>query len=334
MSERGAGANLYNYRDRMSTTLDPRGNSWSKPRPNIGPYGGGSEALTDSVRNDPRINTQMQHTTNAPIRVTMNTRTRDQTQVNQHQIVFIDTEEFDKPVMMSIVQINQALCGGLAGSKHSEAKFLKCLNYTKADVKDRFKLFGAVVNRDGDTNDSMPITRLARSTTLTVKGDAHVMDYWSRKAHRLRRYDLCYFVLKKVFITDEYTFQTFLTARRSDVGVAPHPKAIGKYVWQVLPYHTRDRTIKPEAYSSLTRFAANGSPVPANDNTPDNYNVNVVGTYWRIGFTHEYATISPLACFDMRAETSVARDMAHLHQAGTVQPMQFYIWFDDGSKLI
>jgi len=252
-------------------------------------YPGGVRDPTDRVLQEPGINKQFSKETNDTVKISVHTRTRDQLQINGGQLAFIDNGTFDKPRLLSVQQLNEFL--------------LKNRGLAKHEIKDRFKLLGAVVNRDVDAP-AANREGIARTFTIATRGDVTILDYWSHEGARLRRYDMCYFVLKKVLITPDWRTQTTITTETTS---APPREAVGERVWQVVPYHVKDRCIRPEAYT------AHG----------------VVGTYWRVGLVHEYAAIA--AAPQRRSETDVARDITFI--SGRSRPMQFYLWLDDGTKL-
>ena len=331
---------MYNYPSTLNASFDIRGPDASYPRSDLGGYPGGGP-MTDRWSNPSGINRQFMENTNVSVKATVRTRTRDQRQINQHQLAFIYTKDYDRPVLLSLVQLNQILAGGDPMTKSVQdrtffnhgtrgtvaSKLDNPMKWTKEYIKEHFKLFGAVVNRDVDTDMTSQTERIGRTFTVCVRGDCHVLDYWSHKGNKLRRYDQCYFVLKKVWLDEKTTFQNSLTARLHGTG----SNMIGKpgYYWQVFPYNVKDSAISPEAYTTNvkhTKKRANGDKVTSI--------VPCVGSYWRVGYTHEYATIDPMPVYDKRHEHSVARDVSYLVDNGAVRPMQFYLHFDDDTKLI
>lgn len=309
--------------------------------------------MTDRPMQPNGINNGFASETNVSVKATVRTRTRDQRYINQHQLGFIFTGNFDKPVMMSIQQINLLLAGGNPMTERNDRELFgergqpwDPTNWTKEEICENFKLFGAVVNRDVDTKEEIRVDRVARAFTICVRGDAHVLDYWSTKDRELKRYDMCYFVLKKVWVDENTRFQSSLQARNHNVGVKPLNIGKGKYCWQILPYSCKDCSIPPSVYTSeVCREQdkiitdANGTRIKKGKyvapGTKDALHEKVIGTYWQVGFTHEYATIGNSSMYQKRVtDHYLARDISYLHDNGLVRPIQMYLCFDDDTKFI
>jgi hypothetical protein len=181
----------------------------------------------------------------------------------------------------------------------------------KAYIMDRYKMFGVVVNRDADNQNSMPQERLARAFTCTVKDVCFVLDYFSKSGDPLRPYNTCFFVLKKVPIKNGMTWENIITAPN---GIMSSKRASAtmvskKVAWQIVPYHVSDNILPVEHRM-----------------WEDADGVTHVGGMWRLGRIHEYAPISQASAFAPRVdEHSVARDVSMLHGRGRIKPMQFYL---------
>lgn len=309
--------------------------------------------MTDRPMQPNGINKAFASETNVSVKATVRTRTRDQRYINQHQLGFIFTDHYDKPVMLSIQQINLLLAGGNPMTEGNDKKLFgergkewDPTAWTKSEILEKFHLFGSVVNRDVDTKEEIRMDRVSRAFTICVRGDAHVLDYWSTKNRELKRYDMCYFVLKKVWIDENMRFQSSLQARNHNVGVQPMNIGKGKYCWQILPYSCHDCAINPDVYTSdvcrapdkiINRMGVNvtvkGDPVPPG--TPGAVHEKVIGTFWQVGFTHEYATIGNPSMYEKRVDDHyLARDISYLHDNGLVRPIQMYLCFDDETKFI
>lgn len=302
--------------------------------------------LTDrmpGMANATGFNKAAANETNVAIKATVKTRTRDQRLINQHQLAFMYVKDFDKPVLLSLQQVNQILAGGDPhGVKETTGKnFFSGAKpdpktWTKGDIKERFKLFGAVVNRDTDLDETVAKERMGRTFTMTVRGDCHILDYWSHNNNRLKRYDTCYFVLKKIWIGPEHKYQVHLNARQHNTGFAA---SSGHYAWQIIPVSVRDRVIDTSAYTSeiwkVTKQAGRTKKtedVPPG--TPGATPEYVIGSYWRIGNVHEYASIADPGCMKKRDEYSVSRDISYLHDNGMIRPFQFYLDIDDDTRYV
>jgi len=288
------------------------------------------------------INKGFASETNVSVKATVRTRTRDQQYINQHQLAFIYTKKHDQPILLSIQQMNLLLAGGDPMHEISNRKLFgdNLHTWSKEKIQQHFKLFGAVVNRDVDTNVEYPKERFSRAFTVCIRGDCHILDYWSNNNNRLKKYDSCYLILKKIWISSTTSFQTSLAARHHNTGkTALNMPIEGRYCWQIVPFSTRDRSLMPEQYSSTIYL--NRIKTKTKDKTkevkPGTLNAfpkEIIGTYWRVGYTHEYASIGGPAMFSKRSELSVSRDISYLHDNGNVKPMQFYLYLDDDSKLI
>jgi len=312
--------------------------------------------MTDRPMQQNGINKGFASDTNVSVKATVRTRTRDQRYINQHQLAFIFTDHYDKPVMMSIQQINLLLAGGNPMTERNDRELYEKRGkpwdptaWTKEQILKKFHLFGSVVNRDVDTKEEIAMDRASRAFTVCVRGDAHVLDYWSSKTRELQRYDMCYFVLKKIWIDDKTRFQTSLQARSHNVGVQPLNIKKGKYCWQILPYSCKDCAIDPSVFTSVI-YREKDKPVPSTSlgtslgktrgdevapGTRGAIIEKVLGTYWQVGYTHEYAAIGNPSMFQKRAsDHHVARDISYLHDNGLIRPIQMYLCFDDATKLV
>lgn len=326
---------LPNHYSNIRADVDPRAPSSKVVRSEMGPYPGGMSGITPSyINNDKRVNKTVGWRTNGSIRTTVQTRTRDQNYVNVNQLAFIDTKIPDRPLLMNLQQLNwwlvndapelfnnpQVLNKWLVKDRRTQTIYNQ-VQAEKAYIMDRFKLYGAVVNRDVDNGDDMPIERSPRAFTCTVKGVCHLLDYWSTKDRSLHAYDQCYFVLKKVLITPRDTFQSRLTTSIHNTGspVRGNWPSMGKMCWQVVPWHTSDNYIPLKAYSWTDMIQVGTNLVEG-----DEY----IGGYWRIGCIHEYPDIGSRAQFKKRDDLSVSKDITYLHDNGRITPIHFYLKLD------
>ena len=283
------------------------------------------------------INKGFASETNVSIKATVRTRTRDQQYINQHQLAFIYTKKHDNPILLSIQQINLLLAGGDPDNEINNRKNFgdHLQTWSKEKIQKHFKLFGAVVNRDVDTNIEYPKERFSRAFTVCVRGDCHILDYWSTNNNRLKKYDSCYLILKKVWIGQNTSYQTNLSARHHNTGkTALNMPIEGRYCWQIVPFSTRDRSLTPEEYTSTIYRTTGNRSKPVKPGTPNAVPSEIIGTYWRVGYTHEYASIGGPSMFSKRNEFSVSRDISYLNDNGAVRPMQFYLYLDDDSKMV
>jgi hypothetical protein len=330
---------LYNYNATMDPGFDIRAKAQRLGDPGIGAGYPGNGPLSDRMQNPSGINKQYSQETNSSIKTTVRTRTRDQDQINQHQLAWMYTKNFESPVLLSLVQLNQILAGGdPAWTEETRKKWYDHgkkqnkdndkndpRNWSKEYVLSHFKLYGVVVNRDVDMpNSSMPMERVERTMTVCVKGSTQVLDYWSRKGNALRKYDMCYFVLKRVPLDHKkVSFQNCLTSRYHNAGSPMQSKyKTPKLHWQVFPYNVNDRCIKPSVYTTHVK------------NTHSGNTEITVGSYWRVGLIHEYASIGSQSMYEKRDENSVARDISYLSDQGAVRPMEIYLNLDDETKLV
>lgn len=326
---------LPNHYSSISADVDPRAPSSKMIRSDMGPYPGGMPGITPNyMNNDRQVNKTPGWRTNGAIRTTVQTRTRDQNYVNVNQVAFIDTKIPNRPLLLNLQQLNH----WLVTEAQTEFNIPKSLNEwlvldpvkhtpknitdaEKAYIMNRFKLYGAVVNRDVDNTEDMAMERGPRAFTCTVKGVCHLLDYWSTSDRTLRAYDQCYFVLKKVLIKPSDKYQTRLTSNKHNTGEslpAGWP-ALGKMCWQVVPWHTSDNYISHHAYSWVDKRQV-GSRLEDGDKH--------IGGYWRVALIHEYPDIGHRAQFKKRGELSVAQDITYLHDNGRIVPIHCYLKLD------
>lgn len=325
---------LPNHYSNINADSDPRAPSSQRIKSNMGPYPGGMPGITPNyINNDKLVNKSVGLNTNGSIRTTVQTRSRDQNYVNVNQLAFIDTKIPERPLMMNIQQLNWWFVEhgiplfeqGKVQQEWSIIDFKQIpANLDQAEkgyIMKRFKLYGAVVNRDVDTENMMPIERQPRAFTCTVKGVCHLLDYWSTEDRTLRAYDQCYFVLKKVLVGPDTKFQARLNSSLHNTGTsvpAGWPK-VGQMVWQIVPWHTSNNYIPVEIYSWTDKNSLLGVMVDGKTH---------VGGYWRIGNIHEYPDIGHRSQYKKRKDLSVAQDVTYLHDNGRVVPIHFYLKLD------
>lgn len=286
----------------------------------MGGYPGGLPYMTPNPLTE-NINKSYMQMTNGSVKISVNTRTSDQNKINAHQLAFIDNKEFDRPKLMSIPALNKFIVEnstmafdgkkftGLPGEYDDKNKIL-----------NRFSLLGAIITNESNSDDY--ISRGARSFVVATWGSIHLLDYWSHNTKTLNRYDKCYLIMKRVKLDKDVAFQTDLTVTRHDIPESfSRPINFDQWYWQIVPYHTRDASISSTVFT--TKYENDQGVVVVD-----------VGTYWRIGHVHEYASIGSHSLFQMRDEFSVSRDISYLHKNGKVRPMQMYLHLDDETKLI
>lgn len=312
----------------MNSNSDPRAPGAKYLKTDMGNYPGGVPYLTDKyINNDTKVNKTPGRKTNGSIRTTVMTRTRDQNVINVDQFAFMDTRKTDSPVMLNLQTLNWRLAsdkGELAdilnenNNKHQNLKQYaihgESLNTNRVDAEKAFimasfKLYGVVVNRDVDNDNSMAKERIARAFTCTVKNVCNVLDYFSYKGHSLRPYSSCFFVLKKIKIHENMRWENVITASSTQGALhGTNPSMVGKMKWQIIPYHALDNVLDP----ALRIWYHNKTPY--------------VGGMWKLGRIHEFADICTPGSFEKREdETSVSRDVALLHGGGRITPIHFYL---------
>lgn len=334
----------YNYSNTMNPNFDITAPPTQLRRAAGGMPINSGGPMTDRLMNPSGYNKAFMQETNVSVKATVKTRTTDQRTINQHQLAFIYNKQFDKPLLLNLQQMNQLLAGGDPLKEEDYKRIFGTddpATWSKEYIKNNFKLIGTVVNRDTDLDRRTAIDRVPRAFTMCVRGDCHVLDYWSNKHRTLKKYDICYLILKKVWISDDHRYQPDMGLRVHNLGHVPTKTGNGRYCWQYVPYHTTDRSVRPEVYKSITcvkhhkRFGE--VPVEAtevNMKSPNVEKIEEIGSYLRVGFTHEYASIGNSAMFDKRDELSVSRDITYLVDSGMVRPLQFYLWLDDETKMV
>lgn len=299
----------------------------------MGPYPGGVPYLTSEFLQDERvINKNVGRPTNGSIRTSVHTRTRDQNSINVDQLAFMDTQETDRPVLLNVQALNWWLVnngdgGGfkiLNDPNHSAIKRYAVYDTNnnianlddaqKAYIMNRFKLYGVVVNRDVDNNpNDIPRERIQRDFTCTVKGVCNVLDYWSYDRKLIKPYDSCFFILKKMNITNDMRWQHMLTNGSYKGELKPDTQVLNQYCWQIVPFHCSDAVMPVE---ELTWKDVN--------------DVTHVGSYWRCGNIHEYPDVGCPSQYEKRRDPSyVTRNITYLHDRGRVTPVHFYLKLGD-----
>lgn len=290
-------------------------------------YPGGVPYLTNKILNEKEVNKTPGAKANGAVRATVHTRTRDQNYINVDQFAFMDVSNYDRPVLINLQTLNWMLLNDLPDAKNNPVldggndNLLK--EYTNNDgdissvrdqveksyIMDRFQLYGVVVNRDVDNDDGTSIERIARTFTVTVKNVCHVCDYFSTHRNVLKKYNSCYFILKKIKITEDMRWENRLTATNSTMSKQAPTYTLGKYKWQIIPYHNSDNTLQLQH----TRWM-------------DDNGVEHNGGMWRLGKIHEYADICIPSTFSKRIDNSVvARDITEMHGRGRITPIHFYL---------
>jgi hypothetical protein len=186
----------------------------------------------------------------------------------------------------------------------------------KCYIMDNFKLYGVVVNRDVDNDESMAKERIARTFTCTVKNVCNVGDYFSTYRNVLKPYSSCYFVLKKIKITKDMKWENMLTSMGTGKPTKPVPPAVvGQYKWQIIPYHNTDNVLPMDR-------------IKWTEDDKDGITHN--GGMWRLGKIHEYPDICTPSAFSKRnTEDVVARDISELHGRGRITPIHFYLKIEE-----
>lgn len=350
---------LNNHQSDISSTFYPFAPpSKSLKGNNFSAYPGGAPSLSSTYQNPgKRLNKTVGVRTNGAIKTTIRSNKQDQEYINAAQLVFLDVRRTDKPHMMNLQQVNHWLAFEAekefnkmtpSNIKSYPRMITRTLQNDKKIVLNKdsleksyiikhFKLYGVVVNKDTDTENHQTdrFARVARATTVTVKGATFLLDYWSHAKSKLKPYDACFLVLKKVKATESMVFQAKLTASRKGHGNFLDSATIGKYIWQIVPYHCTDNVLPIEAYNWNTGkvvyedLSASGGSNNAKTRDPLDQHI---GHYWKVGNVHEYADATAGETLCKRNELSVAQDIVHLHDNGRVIPMQFYLNFD-GPKM-
>jgi hypothetical protein len=199
---------------------------------------------------------------------------------------------------------------------------------------------GVVLNRVDELNTVYNSRRTFSQTfTIAIAGAAISLDYWSRRDGGLRRYDSCFFVLKRVWVDSKYPIQTDSRVHINNTGARCDDRDVG-YRWQVVPYACDKNSISTSVITNTEYYKEDVDGVPT-DISPEAYsklNVTdrcgkrtVIGTYWGVGNLHEYATLPTMNEVRFRIkDTDVARDTSLLTRS-TLH--QFYIDIKNGSDV-
>lgn len=346
-----------NYRTAIDATYDPVQKGSKTIRTDVGSYTKTNPYMT-SKYNAPTGRTMSQgYYTNGTIKMSYQTRTTDQTLLNIFNMAFVDSKKPEKLILRSLQSVNQILASdeefrvhrnvrsdeggrfyevldenGNTKKPNINAKYYDCEenNYdgyttkvSKEKIMDRFMFLGTIHNNDKDTDAYKYTNRKARGFTVAVKGATHLLDYWSNSKHLVKGYSQCFLILKQVKVYknskyagseseyQQYTFQTELTrAQKSYYKGLPvfEDDENFRYIWQFVPFFN-DR-----AHLDTSNYVFKNCRGELE-----------IGSYIKIGNVHEYPQLTKSDVLKKRNETSVARDVAYMHENGTVVPFQFYL---------
>lgn len=170
--------------------------------------------------------------------------------------------------------------------------------FTHDSIRQRFKLLGIVVSEDSNSRGVTGAMMHSQVFTVGVQGTFSVYDYWSsaNQGNIVRKYDDCFFILKKMLLKKKTTF---------DYSPTDKPElSTDKFVWQIVPYSGRGRTVPIDMYTSKEEPR---------------------GSFWYFGNIHEYASIQNVANENTEKYMTSGRNLDHLldHNAG--MPIQMYV---------
>lgn len=326
------------------SSLDPGYSGVPPPskymRTDAGSYPGGVPFLTTRPLEQPSLNVHHNMNTNGNINITIVTATRDQALLNTHNLVFVDSDRPDKPLLRSLQNVNELLANDTAfrvtrNKEDQDVIFdptTENLVLSTDKIMDRFKLVGVTINTDANTP-FKKIRKNKRAFTITSWGAAMVMDYWSKKNKIVNGFSNCYLVLKqvKVYRSKEdvpiseryeyqpYNFQSELHSVNRNAGTPVHfdPGEKERYIWQFVPFFTNESHIYTKDYIFK-----------------NSRNEDEIGSYIHVGYVHEYPDVSDPIVLSKRNETSVARDVVYMHENGDVRAFQFFISLSNKGALI
>ncbi len=329
---------LYNFMQNLDPNFNIMAAGFKGPTANVGGgYPGGQTNMTPQPMNPGGANKAMGQGTNGQVKITVSTRTTDQKKINSGQLCFIDTTNFNNPVLYGLQEVNRLIVQGSTPRVVKED--INGITFDnkmgpmddKKKIVDTFKLLGVVSNNDVDTDvlsykNTMSYDRGPRTFTIVTWGDSFLLNYWSNKEQILRPYDDCFLVLKKVDISGpEYSFQSDLTQSRHDIPTHfDRPIDYSRSYWQWVPISTRGEYPKNHIVNEFTQKSNKGNNIKQVE----------LGTYLRVGKVHEYADVGNHKNYSKRSMFSVSRDVTYLHGSGKVRPFQFYLHLDDETKLI
>ena len=169
---------------------------------------------------------------------------------------------------------------------------------THDKIRQRFKLLGVVVSEDSNSRGITGAMVHSQVFTVGVQGTFSVYDYWSsaNQGNIVRKYDDCFFVLKKMILKKKTVF---------DFSPTDKPELPSeRHVWQVVPYSGRGRTVPVQEFTSAEESR---------------------GSYWYFGNIHEYASLHNVANESTEKSMTSGRNLDHLldHNAG--MPIQMYV---------
>lgn len=300
--------NIYQQPSKVSKRLRTDGTSFSS----VTPY------LTSDYSGANDMNSVFGFQTDESVRATFYTKTFDQNIINENQVAFMDVDDYDRPRMLNLAQLNLWLASEApkifektSSNKHFRNKIQqggKLLNADECEkdmIMQRIRLVGVVANHDSS---HMTIANTnKRVYTCTVKGFSTIYDYWSTGSMMARQNVNCFFLLKKMKLPEDVRYQIMIHQTGKINGLMPiNPIDPNKMYWQVVPYFCMD-SVPP-----VSEYCWEGG----------------IGGYWKVGYLKD-TNIVDYRNFEGRDENTVARDISYLYEVGCSVPLQFYVKIED-----
>lgn len=319
--------------DHLSSTFNPYAPAAQRLRTDFAPSTGHVPYLTSRPMSVTNPIKTIGWKTNGYVTQTLHTPSRDQAFINAGHIAWVDGAKLDRPVVMSLQQLNWLLLndfrdemvrvrnvrGLVAGPLRD---ILTEDDAVKGAIMDRFQLFGVIANRD---NKNVALSsKTARTFTVKVHGTADVYDYWSVNGKPLRPYDHCFFILKLVKIDDRTRFQTNIGANsRTNAAVSVPQNLRGSYQWQIVPYHGPDSVVPLEELVTVVERKKGEKTVTE----------RVIGAYWHVGTSSEFMKQYPGSLFENRDYEGISQRVQLLNQDNQVGPLPFHVKISSNAKI-
>lgn len=279
--------NLYGFTNELTADFSFLPPSSQRPRANEAP---GLPAPTASFSSaDNRTSYSTQTVYDVKITVMNNLITPNTKTLMTGHVMFVDNSAQTVPI--SLQKLNYLLSQDVDSNKKA---------FTHDAIRQRFKLLGIVVSEDSNSRGTTGTMVHSQVFTVGVQGTFSVYDYWSsaNQGNIVRKYDDCFFVLKKMPIKRKTPFDYSPTDK--------HEFAMQdeKWVWQIVPYSGRGRTVPSSEYTSQEETR---------------------GSFWYFGNIHEYASLQNVANESVEKALTSGRNLDHLlnHNAGL--PIQMYV---------
>lgn len=259
--------------------------------------------LTDQLFDQNAVTELETEEANGSINITVHVTRDDQQYINQNQYVFLDNSDQTKPRVLSLAQVNYAL---------AYLQIVEGAEISGSWIMRTYQPMGTLANMDVSNRRGTIVNKPGQTHTIVTHGATQCLDYWSNEKSLIHSFSKLFFIAKKIQITNEHRFKIKIYESENTPGELI-PNIIGKWVWQIVPFHTTQDI----SWDDISW--RDGSEVG-------------VGTYWFIGFVHEYQHVTAPSLFRLRREYETAYDVTSLYRnAEASKSIQMYLCYDNNS---